>query len=56
MTKREAIRRLTNRWNEQVEKYPLMRDDIPLALYLRRNLPHVLNSPLENPLAAYEKG
>jgi hypothetical protein len=41
-----AIRRLTNRWIEQCEFYPTMRDAIPLKVYLRANLPFVLGSPL----------
>jgi hypothetical protein len=38
----EAIRRLTNRWEEQVELYPAMRHEIPLDLYIRRNLAVVM--------------
>lgn len=41
--KQIAIRRLTNRWNEQVKKYPLMRAEISLALYIRRNMPGSLH-------------
>lgn len=44
--KTTAQRRLTNRWHEQCRLYPTMRDDIPLALYVRRNLAAVMNSPL----------
>lgn len=48
-----AIRRLTNRWHEQVEHFPLMRHEIPLDLYIRANLGAVLKSELEDPLADY---
>lgn len=37
-----AVRRLTNRWNEQVKLYPTMRDKVPLSLYIRRNVRHVM--------------
>ncbi len=53
LTRQEAIKRLTNRWNEQAEKYPLMRREIPLELYIRRNLQIVLTSELDDPLARY---
>ncbi len=53
LTKPEAVKRLTKRYEEQAEKYPMMRDDISLALYLKRNLSHVMNSVLENPLSKY---
>jgi hypothetical protein len=55
ITREEAIKRLTRRYNEQSEKYPLMAKDVPLALYLKRNLPSVLASPLANPMAKYAK-
>jgi hypothetical protein len=41
-----AKRRLTNRWLEQVELYPLMRREIPLALYIRANIRAVLRYDL----------
>lgn len=34
----EAKRRLTARWQEQCERAPMMRIDIPLALYVARNI------------------
>lgn len=37
-TKQEAIRFLTARWHEQCEQFPHMRENIPLALYISRNL------------------
>lgn len=46
----EAIARLTARWNEQCERWPLMRRDIPLALYLQRNVALVMRRGL---LASY---
>jgi hypothetical protein len=33
-----AIRRLTNRWHEQADKYPAMRQKLPLWNYIRANL------------------
>jgi hypothetical protein len=44
VNKAEALNRLTNRYNEQVERYPLMRDNIPLALYIRRNIKQVMRN------------
>lgn len=41
-----AVRRLTNRWLEQVEAFPAMRHEIPLALYVRRNLQAVMKGGL----------
>lgn len=37
MTRREATDYMTARWHEQCERFPTMRRDIPLALYLRAN-------------------
>jgi hypothetical protein len=39
-----AKRRLTNRWLEQTELYPTMRQTIPLALYIRQNIGHVMKN------------
>jgi hypothetical protein len=50
--KQTAVRRLTNRWREQCELYPTMREEIPLALYVRRNLPGVMRDGL---LADYDR-
>lgn len=44
LDKATATRRLTNRWHEQCRLFPTMRNEIPLALYVRRNLPAVLKS------------
>ena len=38
MTRREAVARLTRRWNEQCEMFPTMRHDIPLRRYISANL------------------
>lgn len=46
LDKLTTIRRLTNRWNEQVEKFPRMRDDVPLALYIERNFKGVRDNEL----------
>jgi hypothetical protein len=42
MTRSEAITYLTARYEEQCEHYTLMRRDISLELYLRRNVPTLL--------------
>lgn len=45
-TKAEAIAFLTARWREQAEQFPLMRESVPLGLYLSRNLWHAMrNNP-----------
>lgn len=41
-----ATRRLANRWREQVDLFPDMRTDIPLALYIRRNIATVMRNDL----------
>jgi hypothetical protein len=38
ISRAEAIKRLTNRWQDQVDKFPRMREDVPLELYIRRNI------------------
>lgn len=53
MTKKEAVKRLTNRWLEQTEKFPLMARDISLKLYVRRNIKYVLSG--HSPLEAYAR-
>jgi hypothetical protein len=35
---------LANRWTEECERFPTMRNDIPLELYLQRNLKPMLES------------
>ena len=40
----EARRRLTQRWAAQVERFPTMREDTPLANYISENLRHVMRS------------
>lgn len=40
-----AVRRLTNRYNEQCELFPRTRE-IPLKLYIRRNVSHVMREGL----------
>ena len=41
-----AVRRLTNRYREQSDLFPTMRDSVPLALYIRRNVGHVMREGL----------
>lgn len=50
LTRQEAIKRLTARWNEQVDRFPAMRETIPLALYIRSNVAIVMR---RNLLASY---
>ena len=40
--KQTATRRLKNRWLEQVELFPTMRDEIPLKPYISQNVRHVM--------------
>lgn len=47
-----TIRRLTNRWNDQAEKYPRMRDEVPLELYIKRNYHGVRDNDL---FVSYDK-
>lgn len=42
----EALSRLTARWLEQCRLYPTLRYEVPLHLYVRENLPHVMTSGL----------
>ena len=42
--KQQATEYLTQRYNEQALKYPLMRKDISLELYLKRNLPYAIRN------------
>lgn len=44
ITRKEAIKRLTNRWHEQCELFPTMRERIPLALYIRANVATVMRN------------
>ena len=46
ITKEEALVRLTARWLDQCEIFPMMREEIPLHLYVRENLPHVMKNGL----------
>lgn len=39
-----CIEWLTNRWAEECERFPLMRDEIPLDLYMKRNLKPMMES------------
>lgn len=48
MSKTEAVKRLTNRWNEQVRMFPTMQQDIPLSLYVSANLQSVMRGNLLN--------
>ena len=47
-----ATQRLTKRWREQCELFPLMRDSIPLEIYIRANVAHVMKNNL---LQTYDK-
>lgn len=38
ITIEEATEQLTARWHEQVRLFPTMALDVPLSLYVRRNL------------------
>lgn len=38
LTRKEAITRLTKRYEEQAQLTPRIRIDVPLALYIKRNL------------------
>jgi hypothetical protein len=48
MSRVEAAKRLTNRWNEQVLMFPMMAQDISLSLYIRVNLRTVMRGGLLN--------
>lgn len=37
-TRSQAIEWLERRYAEQVERYPLLREQVPMDLYVRRNL------------------
>lgn len=50
--RKTATRRLTRRWEEERERWPVMRNEIPLAKYLSANIRHVMREGL---LASYEK-
>ena len=61
MTKQDAIKRLTNRYHEQLDKFPLMARHISVDLYIRRNLPTVMANAKSNlanglpePLMSYD--
>ncbi len=41
-----AVRRLTNRCREQCDLSPTLANDIPLKLYIRRNVGHVMREGL----------
>jgi hypothetical protein len=43
MTRKEAIKELTKRYEEQCDKFIRTRE-IPLALYLKRNVPTLLRN------------
>ena len=46
ISKEEALVRLTARWLEQCDMFPMMREEIPLHAYVRENLPHVMKNGL----------
>jgi hypothetical protein len=49
MTKKEAVAYCERRWREQCDRFPTMRDDIPLALYVSRNLRATMRLPADVP-------
>lgn len=51
ISKDKAMERLTVRYYEQVEQFPMMRKHIPLTLYIARNVGHVMRNGL---LARYD--
>lgn len=51
ITRQVAVRRLTNRWNKECLCWPLMRESIPLAVYIAANVDTVMRKGL---LAGYE--
>ncbi len=52
LTRLEAIRRLTRRYQEQCERFPLMTRDISLELYIASNVAIVMKRDL---LASYSR-
>lgn len=50
MKRAEAVERLTNRYNEQALKFPIMRDKITLKGYISANIRTVMRGNL---LASY---
>jgi hypothetical protein len=51
ITKTEAIARLTRRWEEQAEKFPTMRNETPLEMYLAMNWRRVAANGMLAPYA-----
>ncbi len=58
ISRQEAIKRLTRRYEEQCEQCPRMRTDVPLALYIKRNIRavRVFNSECRTGLQDYAQG
>ena len=56
ISKDEALIRLTARWLEQCEMFPMMREEIPLHSYVRANLPHVMKNGLLAEYSPHETG
>ena len=52
ITKQEAIARLTRRWEEQAEKFPTMRRETPLEMYLAMNWRRVASNGMLAPYAS----
>lgn len=44
LSREEAIKRLTRRYEEQCLKFPMTRDTVTLDGYIKANLPYVLKS------------
>lgn len=38
VTRQEAISRLTRRWEEECFNYPMMRESLPLSVYIAANI------------------
>jgi hypothetical protein len=49
MTRKEALAYCERRWYEQCERFPSMRQDIPLVLYLTRNVRATMQLPSDVP-------
>lgn len=55
LTRLEAIRRLTRRYQEQCERFPLMPRDISLDLYVASNVGIVMKRELLASYASFER-
>jgi hypothetical protein len=46
ISRKTAQRRLERRWHEQAERFPTMRNDLPMAQYVAANIEHVMRNDL----------